>query len=108
MAHSIKVNTSRCWAYQLPAIQELFPEYKGLWQEDKRGSWKDITDQRKFFEQLAIKLNIQKPEDWLNVQCKTILKEGGSFVNHYYKSSVIKGMIIFLLTDWKSSSSNIS
>jgi hypothetical protein len=56
-----------------------------------QGYWKDMANQRLFFDQLAHKLNIQKPEDWAAVSSKTILDEGGAFVNRYYKSSVVNG-----------------
>jgi hypothetical protein len=45
-----------------------------------------------FFDQLAIKLNIQKPEDWLEVHSKTVLKERGSvFLHKLHNGSLIKG-----------------
>jgi hypothetical protein len=53
--------------------------------------WKDIPNQRFFFDKLAAKLNIQKPEDWYSVQIETVLKEGGTFVNSVYKGSLIRG-----------------
>jgi hypothetical protein len=41
---------------------------------------------------LAIKLNIQRPEDWYKVPLTSVLREGGSFVNSYYKSSLTKAL----------------
>jgi hypothetical protein len=42
---------------------------------------------------LAVKLDIQKPEDWQRVGVNTILKEGGNFLVTYYKSSVSRGKL---------------
>jgi hypothetical protein len=58
------------------------------------GYWKDIQHQKQFFDHLAIKLNIQKPEDWSKVTTAKVLEEGGSFITDYYNSSVTKGMSI--------------
>jgi hypothetical protein len=55
------------------------------------GRWKDKKNQKEFFDQLAAKWNIQKPEDWNKVSRKMVLKEGGSFVSTYYNGSLIKG-----------------
>jgi hypothetical protein len=59
--------------------------------------WNDITRQRAFFDQLAIKLNIQTPEDWYNVNVRTVEAEGGSFISKY-KGSLLRG-IYFLTKD---------
>ena len=52
---------------------------------------KDVYNQRLFFDQLAGKLNVKNPEDWLEVQSKVVLKEGGNFLNSYYGGSIIRG-----------------
>jgi hypothetical protein len=56
------------------------------------GYWRDINNQRLFFEKLAHKLNIQNPADWLKVPRKTILAGGGSFIHRYYNSSITQGI----------------
>jgi hypothetical protein len=56
-----------------------------------RGHWKDKENQKEFFDQLAIKWNIQKPEDWHKVTNKMVMKEGGGFVTHYYNNSLKYG-----------------
>jgi hypothetical protein len=73
------------------ALQYLYPEQR--WQEYEIGHWKDIKNQRAFLDQLALKLSIQKPEEWLEVGCKAILKEGGYFIN-YYNSSLTNGNLL--------------
>jgi hypothetical protein len=75
-------------------LRAVYPEYKEVWDTKKRGYWKDVQSQKVFFDQLAVKLNIQKPEDWLKVKCKQVTDEGGSFVNAYYNSSVLTGNIL--------------
>jgi hypothetical protein len=57
-----------------------------------RGYWSNKENQRAFFDQLAIKLNIQKPEDWNKVPT-SMLEEGKSFLAKYYNFSVRKGML---------------
>jgi hypothetical protein len=56
-----------------------------------KGYWTDIKNQRSFFDQLAAKLNVQHLDDWHKVPQKTVLNEGGYFVNYMYKGNVIKG-----------------
>jgi hypothetical protein len=52
----------------------------------KHGYWKDKHNQKKFFDQLAIKLNIKTKDDWNNVTEEMVLKEGGYFFRRYYDS----------------------
>lgn len=42
-----------------------------------RNHWVVESNRRHFFEELAQKLNIQKPSDWGNVSCETINKHSG-------------------------------
>jgi hypothetical protein len=73
-------------------LQSLYPEISAKLQDYKNlGYWKDINNQKSFFDQLAIKWNIQKPEEWYKVTSDSILKEGGFFIIRYYNGSVIKG-----------------
>jgi hypothetical protein len=57
-----------------------------------RGHWKSITNQRAFMDQLAIKLDIKKPEDWYKVTTRMVVNEGGGFVISYYNGSVKQGI----------------
>jgi hypothetical protein len=64
---------------------------------------KEVADQRKFFDHLAIQLKIKRPQQWLNIQPKTILNHGGSFLVWYYKGSVLNGknieeILLYLLS----------
>jgi hypothetical protein len=57
-----------------------------------RGHLQDLRNQRKMMDNLAIKFNIQKPEDWYKVNVQTVLQEaGGSFIKNLYGGSLIKG-----------------
>jgi hypothetical protein len=56
------------------------------------GYWEDIQNQKIFFDQLAIKWNIQKLEDWNKITRVMLLKEGGNFINRYYNGSAQLGM----------------
>ena len=55
------------------------------------GYWKAKENQKEFFDQLAIKWNIQKLEDWNKVTCDMVVKEGGYFIANYYNSSLQQG-----------------
>jgi hypothetical protein len=55
------------------------------------GYWKDKKHQKEFFDQLAFKWGIQKVEDWNKVTLGMMLKEGGSFITHYYNNSPLRG-----------------
>jgi hypothetical protein len=73
----------------LKALQAVYPDYVPT--ANPRGFWKDKENQKKFFDRLAIKWNIQKPEDWRKVTYDTVLKEGGRFVARYYSGSIQEG-----------------
>jgi hypothetical protein len=74
-------------------LQAVYPEHSHLWQEYKpKGYWKDKRNQQQFLDQLAVKLNIRKPEDWYRVTSKRALEEeGGHFIRDYYSGSLVKG-----------------
>jgi hypothetical protein len=57
-----------------------------------RGYWQDKRNQKKFFDQLAIQLNIQRVEDWNKVTAPMVLKGGGSFIVTYYNGSLQQGI----------------
>jgi hypothetical protein len=59
-----------------------------------KGYWKDINNQRAFFDEMASKHNLHNPRDWAAVSWETLLKEGGYFVSQYYKGSLLKGKLI--------------
>jgi hypothetical protein len=60
----------------------------------RTSKWDDTANQRSFFDQLAVKLNVKKPEDWYSVGLETICKNGGSFIMTRYKgrSKLTQGM----------------
>ena len=72
------------------ALQAVCPDYVPT--AKPQGYWKDKQNQKEFFDQLAIKWNIQKPEDWNNVTYKMVLNEqGGNFIKAYYNGSLQQG-----------------
>jgi hypothetical protein len=75
------------------ALSTTYPEKK--WVEPERkpnGYWRDLQNQRTFFNQLAVKLNIQHPEDWYKVHKKTVINFGGTFIDSsLYGGSIRKG-----------------
>lgn len=51
--------------------------------------WKQPRNQRKFLDDLAIKLNIKNSSDWGRVTCKQFYEfGGGGLLRHYYNGSV--------------------
>jgi hypothetical protein len=73
----------------------VYPDY--IPKERPSGYWKDKRNQKRFFDQLAIKWNIQHIEEWNHVTLKMVLKEGGYFVGYYYKYSLPKGNEVIIL-----------
>jgi hypothetical protein len=89
------------------ALKAIYPKYK--WKDKRKeepkekkskeisrdqqpfGYWKDINNQRTFFDNLGRELNIQQPEDWYTVDVRTVVKKGGSFIHYHYNSSLIEG-----------------
>jgi hypothetical protein len=70
-----------------------------VWEQYKRyGDWNDKRNQRELLDSLAVKWNIKKPEDWLRITNKMVVREGGSFIMYHYNGSLVKGNIS-LLTD---------
>jgi hypothetical protein len=55
----------------------------------KPRSRRDQQSKKEFFDQLAIKWNIQKPEDWNKVTNKMALQEGGSSVTSLRQGNII-------------------
>jgi hypothetical protein len=75
------------YSYTLKALQAIYPDYVPTASTAKpRGYWKDKENQKAFFDQLAIKWNIQKPEDWNKVTREVVVKEGGYFIKWNYNS----------------------
>jgi hypothetical protein len=73
------------------------------------GYWKDKQNQKEFLDQLAVKWNIQKPEDWHKVTIDMVLKEGGNFIVSYYNGSLQQGTVcIGAYSDITSIKSNVS
>jgi hypothetical protein len=78
------------------ALKAVYPNQ--LWetnttQRKPTGYWQDVGNQRKFFDRMALMLNITKPEDWYSVTIDRLLKNGGSFIRKYYKSSLVQGTL---------------
>jgi hypothetical protein len=68
-----------------PALSSAYPEHQ--WKQVEPaykpdGYWKDIKNQRAFFDQLAAKLNLKSLDDWNDVRLSTVQKMGGWFVNN--------------------------
>jgi hypothetical protein len=77
----------------LLALRAVYPEYH--WQEQgnhlPQGYWNSLQNQRQFFDSLAKKFNIQKPEDWYKITVDEVVHNGGSFIQRHYKGSLLRG-----------------
>lgn len=51
-----------------------------------------MENRRKFLDEMAIKLNINKSSDWGKVSVKQIHEFGGSGILNYYKHSVLHSL----------------
>jgi hypothetical protein len=75
-------------------LQAVYPELVPAEKKPKpRGYWQDKANQKTFFDQLAIKWNIQNADDWSKVTSSMVLKEGGGFIVQYYNGSVRQGLM---------------
>jgi hypothetical protein len=81
----------RIISYILKALQAIYPDY--VPEAKPHGYWKDKSNQKNFFDELAIKWNIQKTDDWKSVTKEMVRKEGGSFIRRYYNGSLQQGII---------------
>jgi hypothetical protein len=75
----------------LLALKEIYPEYATEFTTKARGYWKDRDIHKAFFDQLAIKYNIQKLEDWNKVTTRMVVNEGGSSIIRHYNGSLVQG-----------------
>jgi hypothetical protein len=53
--------------------------------------WNNVQNQRRFLDDLAVKLNIKSPEDWYSVKVETVVKLGGTFITRHYDGSLVRG-----------------
>ena len=69
------------------------------------GFWDKPENQRKFLDEVAIKLNVKEPKDWYNVKSKDIKKLGGFTLIHRYYGSMVDMLLALYpehnLKQWK-------
>lgn len=64
-------------------------EWKQEWfVRSPRSHWQSMENRRKFFDQLAVTLNLKNPSDWGKISLKQICAMGGAGILYYYKNSV--------------------
>jgi hypothetical protein len=76
----------------IQALKESYPEK--AWNSKERSNWKEVTNQRQFFDTLAKSLNVNNWEDWYSVSAGQVVRRGGTFIKNYYRGSMIKGNYI--------------
>jgi hypothetical protein len=78
---------------QKKQIKQIQREQRATTKDSPRKRWTE-QQQRSFLDQLAVKLNIQKPEDWYHVRRETVMKMGGTFVAQH--GSLTKGNYLIM------------
>jgi hypothetical protein len=53
--------------------------------------WDNVQNQRQFFDQAAIQLQIKEPKDWFQVKVNDIVQLGGVSLLKKYNKSLCKG-----------------
>jgi hypothetical protein len=80
------------------ALRTLYPDQQwgiALRPQKPIPYWKDIKNQRTFFDNAAKLLNIQKQEDWNSISLQDLSAIGGSFIQKYYNGSIADGTLLF-------------
>ena len=70
-------------------LKEMYPNHEWKATDFTRAPrlyWKDIKNQREFFDDLAKKFNITNPKDWSNVSYRDVVNAGGGRLLRYYSS----------------------
>ncbi len=77
------------------ALETVYPEYE--WQPWKfskvsRSFWEDLSNQRRYLDQVAQELNISTVQDWYRVRMVDILSQHGHGLMNYYQRSLIHAL----------------
>jgi hypothetical protein len=91
----VKVNNGLNYSKWYKALQSIYPEHATVWKDikPKNKKWADVKNQRALLDQLAVKWNIKKPEDWLGVTRKMVSEEHAHFIQSYYNGSLLQGKL---------------
>ena len=95
-------------------LSSLFPNYPWesdlLLTKDSNEYFKSLINQRKFMDNLFIKLQLETKDDWIFVsQCKFIKNQGKSLLFHYYDKDMQKMLkSIYPDHDWNFSIADLS
>ena len=66
-----------------------------------KGFWEDSINWRRYFDWLAIKLGIERPEDWYQVSRKDIVERRGEYLLRHFNSHVEILQILYPKFDFK-------
>eukprot|EP01126_Amoeba_proteus_P018019 TRINITY_DN1895_c0_g2_i4.p1 TRINITY_DN1895_c0_g2~~TRINITY_DN1895_c0_g2_i4.p1 ORF type:complete len:406 (-),score=71.79 TRINITY_DN1895_c0_g2_i4:1126-2343(-) len=87
------------------ALSAIYPEQKWHLHRFKvvpRGYWNDLSNQRAFFESLGSELGFSSPENWYQIDLKTVIDWGGGRLMEKYGNSPYKAVsMIFPEHNWK-------
>eukprot|EP01114_Cavostelium_apophysatum_P021400 TRINITY_DN7453_c0_g1_i1.p1 TRINITY_DN7453_c0_g1~~TRINITY_DN7453_c0_g1_i1.p1 ORF type:complete len:488 (-),score=137.23 TRINITY_DN7453_c0_g1_i1:47-1510(-) len=78
------------------ALAEIYPEYKWTFLRSRmpKGYWDEFLHHKKFFDDLAVKLDLKDLDGWYDITNEIILKNGGSSVlNESNSHSHIKALM---------------
>lgn len=97
-----------------PSLHTIQVQCRNFTTQVKKRSWKDISQQKAFLDELSQKLNIKQKSDWYNVRAYDVkasakypfikVKENGgeSLITNKYGGSLVKAlMAIYPEYEWK-------
>lgn len=92
--------------YQSPkdAVEECFPDIGGISLKTRpKDYWKDIQNQRQFFNDLGKKLNIENVDDWNQVSSSTIMEHRGWWIFNEYRTVIEALSAVYPEVEWEES-----
>src|SRR5688572_3840282 len=79
------------------ALLNIYPDYNWkVWKFDviPKGFWKDMTNQRNFFDWVGGELNVKTKEDWYKINSRDVTrKRDHKLLRKYYKDSLISALV---------------
>jgi hypothetical protein len=70
-----------------------------IWIQKSKERWGDVSQQRKLFDEAAIKLGVTRPEDWYKITSRELNKgtQVSSILVNHYSTSLATGAVFRLV-----------
>lgn len=72
-------------------MQDRSHRYRSIRGRKRESNSVEVEKHRLFFDEIASRVGVTKPEDWYSVPTHSVIALGGSFVNTEYHGSLTKG-----------------